>query len=41
MGVEDPVGFINSAPGLSDDDRKAIMGANAAGLLGIDVPEGR
>lgn len=39
MGVEDPVGFINSASALSDAERRAIMGRNAAGLLGIDIPE--
>ena len=38
MGVEDPVGFVNGAGGLSDADKAAIMGRNAAALLNIKVP---
>jgi aminocarboxymuconate-semialdehyde decarboxylase len=35
MGVDDPVGFINRVDGLSPAERSAIMGRNAARLLGI------
>lgn len=35
MGVDDPVGFINSVAGLSPAERSDIMGRNAARLLGI------
>jgi aminocarboxymuconate-semialdehyde decarboxylase len=38
MGEIDPVGFIEGAPGLDDKIRRAILGGNAARLLGIDVP---
>jgi len=37
MGVEDPVGFINKVKGLNPKDKNAIMGGNAARLLGISV----
>lgn len=40
MGVEDPVGFINSAEGLSADEKARIMGENAARLLNIRVRSG-
>ena len=33
MGFYDPVGLIEATPGLSDDDRRRILGANAAELL--------
>ena len=33
---EDPVGHVMSTPELSDDDRLAILGGNAARLLGLD-----
>ncbi len=33
MGEEDPVGLVQAVPGLSDDDRRAILGGNAAKLL--------
>jgi aminocarboxymuconate-semialdehyde decarboxylase len=36
MGEIDPVGFIESAPGLDDAARRAILGGNAARLLGIE-----
>jgi aminocarboxymuconate-semialdehyde decarboxylase len=35
MGVEDPVARLEAADGLSDDDREAIRGRTAAGLLGL------
>jgi aminocarboxymuconate-semialdehyde decarboxylase len=34
----DPVRFVNSAPGLDDDQKRAVMGGNAAALLGIEAP---
>ena len=40
MGEIDPIGFIESAPGLDDATRRAILGGNAARLLGIEVPRG-
>ena len=36
MAEDDPVGLVRRAPGLSDADRAAICGGNAARLLGID-----
>jgi aminocarboxymuconate-semialdehyde decarboxylase len=41
MGETDPVGFIEGAPGLDDATRRAILGGNAARLLGIEVPAGK
>ena len=38
MGEVDPLGFIGSAPGLNDAERRAILGENAARLLGLEVP---
>jgi hypothetical protein len=38
MGEVDPIGFIDGAAGLSAAEREAILGGNAARLLGIDVP---
>ena len=38
MGETDPIGFIERAPGLSDAERRAIFGGNAARLLGIAAP---
>ncbi len=35
MGMEDPLGLLNSVVGLSDDDRALIRGGNAARLLGL------
>jgi aminocarboxymuconate-semialdehyde decarboxylase len=40
MGETDPIGFIERAPGLSDAERRAIFGGNAARLLGIAAPPG-
>ena len=37
MGEEDPVGLIARVPGLSDDDRNAVGGGNAARLLNISA----
>ena len=41
MGEVDPVGFIESAPGLDDAERRAILGGNAARLLGLEAPKAR
>ena len=38
MGMDDPVGFVNGAAALTDADKRAIVGGNAASLLGIAVP---
>ena len=38
MGEVDPIGFIERAPGLVDAQRRAILGENAARLLGMEVP---
>jgi aminocarboxymuconate-semialdehyde decarboxylase len=38
MGEIDPIGFVESAAGLDDATRRAILGGNAARLLGIKVP---
>lgn len=35
MGMDDPVGFVDGADALTADDRAAIVGGNAAQLLGI------
>jgi aminocarboxymuconate-semialdehyde decarboxylase len=40
MGEENPVGFVEGAPHLGDADKDAILGGNAARLLGIAVPAG-
>ena len=39
MGEADPVAFVDSANALSEQDRAAIAGGNAARLLGIRVAE--
>jgi aminocarboxymuconate-semialdehyde decarboxylase len=39
MAEPDPVGLLLRVPGLSGEDRVRIAGANAAGLLGIDLDE--
>ena len=38
MGEVDPIGFIEGATGLDDAARRAILGENAARLLGLPVP---
>ena len=38
MGEVDPVGFIEGAAGLDNAERKAILGANAARLLNLEMP---
>jgi aminocarboxymuconate-semialdehyde decarboxylase len=38
MGEVDPIGFIERAPGLDDAQRRAILGRNAARLLGLAAP---
>jgi hypothetical protein len=35
MGEEDPVGLVERVPSLSDAERAAICGGNAARLLGL------
>ena len=37
MGHEDPHGLLAATPGLSDEERAAILGGNARSLLGIDT----
>jgi aminocarboxymuconate-semialdehyde decarboxylase len=37
FGETDPVSFVNSATGISETAREAILGANAARFLGIDL----
>lgn len=38
MGESDPVGFVGRTPGLSAAERAAILGDNAAALLGLAAP---
>ena len=38
MGEVDPIGFIEGCPGLDDLQRRAILGSNAARLLGLEAP---
>jgi aminocarboxymuconate-semialdehyde decarboxylase len=38
MGETDPVGFIEGAARLDDATRRAILGGNAARLLGLETP---
>src|ERR1700730_4368253 len=38
MGEVDPIGFIEGARGLDDNERRAIRGRNAARLLNIEIP---
>src|SRR5713226_7752686 len=38
MGEVDPIGFIEGARGLDDNERRAILGRNAARLLNIEIP---
>jgi aminocarboxymuconate-semialdehyde decarboxylase len=38
MGEIDPIGFIEGAPGLDEAKCRAILGGNAARLLGIETP---
>ncbi len=41
MGENDPVGLVARTPGLSEADREAICGGNAARLLGLSNGAGR
>jgi aminocarboxymuconate-semialdehyde decarboxylase len=41
MGEIDPIGFIEGAPNLTAADRAAILGGNAARLLGLEAKAGR
>ncbi|MDQ1503811.1 MAG: aminocarboxymuconate-semialdehyde decarboxylase [Actinomycetota bacterium] len=36
MGFYDPVGLVEGTPSLSPEDRRRILGGNAASLLGLD-----
>jgi aminocarboxymuconate-semialdehyde decarboxylase len=38
MGEVDPIGFVESAPGLDEAERRAILGRNAARLLNVEIP---
>jgi len=38
MGEIDPIGFVEGARGLDDNERRAILGRNAARLLNIEIP---
>ena len=38
MGEVDPIGFVEGTRSLDDPERRAILGGNAARLLGIEVP---
>lgn len=37
VGERDPVGFVNRSRGLSASDKRAILGGNAAALLGLSI----
>jgi len=37
MGHYDPHGLIGSTPGLTEGEAAAILGGNAAALLGLSV----
>ena len=37
VGDEDPVGYVNRAKGVSSADKAAILGGNAAKLLGLSI----
>jgi aminocarboxymuconate-semialdehyde decarboxylase len=39
MGEVDPIGFIEGCPGLDAKARRAILGGNAARLLGLEAPQ--
>jgi aminocarboxymuconate-semialdehyde decarboxylase len=41
MGESDPVGLVARTPGLSDGQRAAICGGNAARLMGLDATVSR
>ena len=38
MGEVDPIGFIEGTRALDDNERRAILGHNAARLLNIEIP---
>ncbi|MBV9824371.1 MAG: amidohydrolase [Alphaproteobacteria bacterium] len=38
MGMIDPIGFVETSPGLNDTQRRQIFGGNAARLLDIKIP---
>jgi aminocarboxymuconate-semialdehyde decarboxylase len=38
MAEPDPVGFVDSTVGLSEEQKATVMGGNAAKLLKIEVP---
>ena len=37
MGEIDPIGFVEGAKGLDEAERRAILGHNAARLLGLEI----
>jgi hypothetical protein len=41
MGEIDPIGFIETAEKLDDNERWAILGGNAARLLNLEMPKQR
>jgi aminocarboxymuconate-semialdehyde decarboxylase len=40
MGEDDPVGLVMAVPGLGDDERRAVLGGNAARLLRLGGARG-
>jgi predicted TIM-barrel fold metal-dependent hydrolase len=34
-GLKDPISYVDELDGLSEDDKRKIMGGNLAGLMGI------
>jgi len=38
MSEIDPIGMIESTPGLDDVERRAILGGNAARLVNLEIP---
>jgi aminocarboxymuconate-semialdehyde decarboxylase len=38
MGEIDPIGFVEGARRLDDNERRAILGGNAARLLNLEIP---
>jgi hypothetical protein len=37
MGEVDPIGFVEGATNLSEGDKRAVLGHNAARLLNIPI----
>jgi predicted TIM-barrel fold metal-dependent hydrolase len=38
MGEVDPIGFVEGARGIDDNERRAILSGNAARLLNLEIP---